>query len=54
MWYAWSMVSLLLHAKTSYRFIYQASLKQNAVETNFIDKDDFKGHNTSKDNPPYH
>ena len=49
MWYAWSMVSLLLHAKTSCRFIYQASLKHYAVGTNFIHKDDFEGHNTYLD-----
>jgi hypothetical protein len=29
--------------------LYQTSLKQNAIETNFIHKDDFEGHNTYLD-----
>jgi len=29
--------------------LYQASLKQNTIETNFIHKDDFKGHNVYLD-----
>jgi hypothetical protein len=29
--------------------LYQTSLKQNAIETNFIHKDNFEGHNTYLD-----